>query len=104
MEKSKSKEILPKYLEELKILHEAILLYMEDYVNFGNLEEILRNQKILKTNKKLKPFLLLILNICNNHHRSSDFLDIIKKILKYLETIIKQTFSNNELFTKYNNN
>ena len=74
-----------RYIAGMKNLYERLLsfignseIYEEDCNDFNELKTILSEQKILQHDAKLKSFLSLILNICNNHHRSSYFL---KKIL-----------------------
>lgn len=45
----------------------------ESYITFEELKEILSKQNIQRKHQKLKSFLKLILNICNNYHRSTNF-------------------------------
>ena len=111
MERSKSKGRLLKYIEEMKKIHEALLLFLEDsgefeedFYNFRDLKDILMKQKILSKKQKLKSFLLLILNICNNHQRSPVFFSKIERILEFLEQTVKKTFSNDQIFNIFSSN
>ena len=55
-------------------------------------------QAIRKNRQELKNFLFLLLNISNNHHRTTNFFSKVNNILTYLSEIIKLTFSNYVLF------
>ena len=83
MKSNKSQENYQQYIEEMKEIQENLLSFVdntdednEDYMTFEDLKEILTEQKILKKRQKLKLF--LILNISNNHHRSTNFFERIE--------------------------
>ena len=97
MEIDKNNEKLQKYIEEMKEIQEKLLSFInstnddnEAYDPFEDLKDILAKQKIQRKHQKLKSFLKLILNICNNHYRSPEFFRKVEQVLKFL--LLKQKF------------
>ena len=83
---------IEKFIEEMKELQEKLLSFInskaednEEYITYKELKDILIEKKIQQDIQKLKSFLILILNISNNHHRSTNFFNRIEQILKFLE-------------------
>ena len=58
----------------------------------------IENQKIKENRRKLYLLFCLIVHVSNHHYRGTGFFSKIEKILDYLQSSIKQTFSNSELF------
>lgn len=111
MQNQKRKYKLLKHIEDMRKLHSVLLLFLqdsggldEDFVHFQSFKEILIEQGILHKKQKLKSVLLLILNIYNKHQRSSFFFSKIEQIFVYLEKTIKNTFTNEQIFTIFSSN
>ena len=68
------------------------------------MKKVIQIQAILNKSQEFKHFLCLLLYISNNHHRFPGFFDKILQIFLFYEKEIKQTFSNQELFTIFMNN
>ena len=68
------------------------------------MKNVIQLQAILNKPQEFKHFLCLLYNISSNHHRFPGFFDKILQILLFYEKEIKQTFSNQELFTIFMNN
>ena len=111
MEIDKNNEKLQKYIEEMKEIQEKLLSFInstdddnEAYDPFEDLKDILAKQKIQRKHQKLKSFLKLILNICNNYHRPTNFFERVEQILKHLEEAIKKTLTRKEIFNIFKSN
>lgn len=70
----------------------------ENYVSNQELFNIIEEQNIQENKSDFQEFLYLLLKISDNHQRGSLFFNKIEKILLFLKSNIKQTFSNFELF------
>ena len=94
------------YIEKMKTIQNAILECLDDESDkiLDKLTELLNNQKNLKDVHELKSILYLILNIFQNHHRGPFFFDKIKAIINILKSDIKDSFSNDEIFTIFKAN
>ena len=96
------------YLDERKTLYNHLLDFIdnsyEDQNNFTTLISYIQNQNITQNKNELHLFLSLLTTIANNHHRYSNFFNKIDNILSFLNLIIKQTFSNLEIFDIFKSN
>ena len=93
-----------KYIDEKKKLHRLVLQIIENSnadgdVDYQNLVDFLESLKYQENKQETEHFLHLILVISENHHRKPGFLEKIEKILNYTSKIYKPHFSNEELFT-----
>lgn len=95
------------YINETKEIYEALLKYIDNEndceENFSSLINLFNTKNIREDHKKLQEVLQIVVSILNNHHRKPDFLDKVKQILLNLKENIKQTYSNDELFTIFQN-
>ena len=76
--------------EEEEGTYQSIISYIDD-------------QKI-KDPKSIKEVLYQLVHISNNHHRHPNLFKKIEQIISYLESDIKQTFSNSEIFDVFKSN
>ena len=101
-------EKVQEYLEIMKNMHQQILEYIDSENNLENdfetLENCFNNLSITQSRQKFKGLLHLIIDISNNHQRSPDFFKKVEKILIFVKTEIKQTFSNLEIFNFFKTN
>ena len=105
---SKSKEIvkLHSFIEKMKEIQKNLLNFLEDdemsekkdqkFIEFLNQHQI--------DDDKFKSFLLLILNISNNHNRNQFFFTKIFLILRIYKSKIKQLYSNNDILDLFKSN
>ncbi|KAK8837482.1 hypothetical protein M9Y10_036479 [Tritrichomonas musculus] len=96
------------YLDERKTLYNHLLDFIDnsydDQNNFTTLISDIQNQNITQNKNELHLFLSLLTTIANNHHRYSNFFNKIDNILSFLNLIIKQKFSNLEIFDIFKSN
>lgn len=95
---------IKKYINENKKLQELVLQIIDkdDSENgpfFNDLQNHLRTNQYEGNKSKLKHFLQLILIISMNHHRNPNFFENIKKILTTSSKFYNKIFTNEELFT-----
>lgn len=90
------------FINIMKAIEESLLNYLisqnDDESAYSKLIKIIGQNKILEDKNKLKPFLYLLVSISKHHHRTKEFYNKIEKTILYLITIIKQTFSEEEIF------
>ena len=95
------------YIENMKSIQVNVIQYLDQKENteenYQNLIQMLNEQKILESKDKMKPFLYLLSNLVDNHHRKTDFYSKIEKILHYFQNKIK-VFSNIEIYHFFENN
>lgn len=100
--------LLQKCLDELKMMQEKILAFINEEANaeenFQNLNSFINEHKFNDCRYKLKMSLHLIIKIANNHHRSSDFISKIEKILLIFKDKMKEYYSNNDIFNIFKSN
>ena len=93
---------IQEYLDTKRELNNIIFDFLDDSdgnsVDIKSVINLITQQKIPECREELQHFLLSIIQISNHYQRFSNFFDKIKKIFNYLIPIIKQTFSNYELF------
>ena len=99
---------IQKYINKNKELHSALLAFLENAEDAENgcreLIHIIKTKKYEKNQNEFEHFLLLVVNIANNHHRNTYFNEKIEKILLFFSQEIKQTFSNFQIFNISQNN
>ena len=97
-----------KFLDEIKNIQTNILNYIEKEDNEEeSYKTMTQSLAILNTPDKkpeLKYLLYLINIISSNHYHSPNFYDKIDQIILFLQDIIKQTFSNHEIFDLFQEN
>ena len=96
-----------KYINQKREVYRYLITFIENDDspgNFENLIKIIQTQGIPNQRQEFEHFLLLLINISNNHHRFPGFFTKIDKILLYYEKEIKQSFSNLELFNIFISN
>lgn len=99
-------EEIKHYFDEMQTIHQYIL---HNYLESDDYENTLQSFSIIfpgiRENKhKLKCTLHIIAKMANNHYRSEDFWPKIEKILLFFKENIKQSFSNEEIFTIFKSN
>ena len=96
---------IQRYICNKRELQSILLTYLENS-NIDDLElfNFLEIQNFKENKKEFVYFLRLLSNISNNHHRDSTFIQKIKEILLYYETLIKQTLLNSEILTIFEGN
>ena len=96
------------YLKHEKKLYVPLLKYIDSDENidmaFNDLVIILKKRNFGEDKYESREMLLLLIKICQNHHRKPYFLAKIEKILLYLEDRIKEIFSNLEIFKIFRKN
>ncbi|KAK8897974.1 hypothetical protein M9Y10_000218 [Tritrichomonas musculus] len=96
------------YLESMKMIHESLLLFLEDETNdikkFKDFTIIINDQKICDDQHRLRSFLHLLLKIGDNHNRNNYFFNKIEQILTLLKDHMKKYFSNFDIFTIFRSN
>ena len=71
----------------------------QDDFLFESLTQMYDLNEIGKSRDELKILLHMISKISRNHHRKDNFFDKIEKIIEYIKNDIKQTLSNFDIFT-----
>ena len=104
----KIKEDILNYIKKMKDLYNILLSYLdnctEDEEDFFLLFDFIENQKIKENKDELIEFFLIVVNICNNHHRNKFFLQKIEKIISSFFDIFKQNFIEPEIFHIFETN
>ena len=99
---------LDEYVEHLKNIQSAFLSYIDDVENceenYQNLVSLLDDQKIREKRNELELFLKLVIQISNDHYRTSNFFDKIDKILTLYKNEIKSNYTNFEIFSLFKSN
>lgn len=99
---------IQKAVNQKKELYNILLEFIENNgineIDFQNLIDFMQDEKIEENQEELELFLLLLLNLSNDHHRDSYFFDKIEKIILYLQDDIKQTFSNAKIYDIFQSN
>ena len=90
------------YIDKKRELYDLIIQFIEEereieYI-YQSLTTYIDEQQICQNRDELSELLQIIVKINKNHHRSPDFLTKVRKVLNYLSELLKQTFSNPELF------
>ena len=99
---------IQKYISEKVEFHNNLLEFInsptsisDDFQKFIN---YVSNLKIIENRDEYKIMLHLLYKITKYHRRSLTFFVKIEQILLYFGSIIKQTFSNSEIFDFFQNN
>ena len=104
----KIKEDILNYIKKMKDLYNILLSYLdnctEDEEDFFLLFDFIENQKIKENKDELIEFFLIVVNICNNHHRNKFFLQKIEKIISSFFDIFKKNFIEPEIFHIFETN
>lgn len=101
-----SKKQVEKYFEQMKKIQIIILSYLENdnETFYQNFIQYYQDQKIQENKQQIKAILYLLEKIAKHHHRSNNFFEKIEKILIFLESSIKQSFSNKDIFNIFKGN
>ena len=95
------------YLEEMRIIQNNFLSFLEDESNvesnYQNLKRQFEETKINNDIHKMKSILHLLTKIANNHHRGPDFNRKIERILEIFQDDIKK-LPNSEIFNIFKSN
>ena len=95
-------------VEKMKTLQNYLIEFIEkeDQVeeNYENFENYFKEQKISKDQCDFKSFLYILLNISNNHYRTTNFFIKIEKIFLLFKDDVKANFSNFEIFYFFKSN
>ena len=96
------------YIDQLEEIYNQFLKFIDendnDDQNFKDLINIIQTQKIQENRAEFKLLLILIANVSNNHFRSPNFFDKIKKITTYLIDDMKRHLTNEEIFNIFKGN
>ena len=97
------------FIEKKKMLQAALIDYIDCNTsqmeeNFQNVTTIVNEQNIRKDKQEFKLLIYLISHIANNHHRSSQFIAKIEKVLLAYKKEISQFFTNKEIFAIFQGN
>ena len=65
---------------------------------------MIQDQKIQEDKHLLELLLRYILNICNHHHRNTNFISKIERMIRFLSKEIKQFFTDIEIFHFFKTN
>ena len=97
---------LEQYIAEKTDLYQKLLEFIDDggEEEYQKLEKALESQKIKENQPEIRIFIGLVSKICNNHHRLDNFFNKIEKILFFMKEVIKQTYSNIEIFNIFKSN
>ena len=99
---------IQQYFERKKEVYNALFKFIEsnDFADryFDNLIKIVQMQEIQNTREEFEKFILLILNICNNHYKHTGFLNKLFQVLLYFQNDIKHHFSNFEIYNIFMSN
>ena len=86
------KMCIQKNLEEMKLIQENILNYIEEESNiqekYGKLQNIIVDLQIRNNQHIFKQLLYLLLKLANNHHRESNFFNKIEQIFILIKKFI----------------
>ena len=96
-----------RYIQDFKSLYEDLLSFIDDNEcndAFPTISQKINDMGIKSDKIELEHFLRIVVSISNNHHRTNNFFNKIEQILDLLETQIKQTFSNLNLFNFFKKN
>ena len=90
------------YLNAKNEMYDAIIEYIANEeaseLDFHQIVNILKKQKICQSKDEMVLFLHIIIKICDNHYRGPNFFKKIEKIMQYLFQHIQRHLSNSELF------
>ena len=97
------------FIHKRKELYRLIISYIDtetdDDNDYNLIASYLENNKSSSNDRwDLKELLRLISKISKNHYRYSLFFRKIEKLINHLESDIKQTFTNSEIFNIFKNN
>lgn len=95
------------YLENIKKIQKSLLEYLDEEGDDDSYRSVCQifNDQIKRNNKyEIKETLQLILNIIDNHHRSTSFITNMQSLLVKYKDKIKQTLTNFELFEFFQDN
>ncbi|KAK8843716.1 hypothetical protein M9Y10_024781 [Tritrichomonas musculus] len=94
--------------ENLKKIQRCILDFIEkednNEENFQNLEILIDELQIKENKYFIISIFHLIIEIANNHNRSSNFFEKLEKIINIFKNEIKQNFSNDQIFDFFKSN
>ena len=94
--------IYHEYSCEMKKLQRILLEYIdkEDNIeeNYQNFVYFITEHNFNENKHKIKTFLYLLSNITKSHYKGPKFHQKVEQILLYFKSIIKDNFSNDEIF------
>lgn len=98
--------VYDEYVKKMKNVYLNILDYIENEKrsidDINKLIQFLNDQGNSNNAIELKEIFQIIVAIADNHHRSTNFLGKIKKIILYFKDSISKFFSNTEIFHLFN--
>lgn len=97
------------YVEHMQNIQRSILTYLDGddenpERNLKNIQDIIENLNSQENKHKLELLIHMISKIANNHYRATNFFDKIKQILILIKNLIKENFSNEEIFKIFKGN
>ena len=92
------------FIEKQKEIQRNILEFIDNAAEDQDILKQLEKYELSEDQKDLKIILYFIVNICNNHQRSSSFFSKIEQILQFYKTKIIQNFNNSEIFHIFRQN
>ena len=97
---------IQEYVIKLKEFYEAFMLFLSEssIQDDKSIKNIIDNHINSYEKYDHKMLLLIISRIADNHHRSQNFTDKVKKMLQYYLPQIKQIFTDLEIFSIFENN
>lgn len=95
-------------LDKLKLNYATLINFIDDEENdemkASFLFHIFKEQNYTENLDKIKSVLFSLLNIANNHHRSTNFYQKIEKILLIFKHQLQQNFTSQELLDFFKSN
>ena len=99
---------IKEYIDNKRKIQRAILSFIdeeeESETKYREISTLLADPSLTQNKEELKQVILIISNISNNHHRTTDFFDKIGRIIKLIKDDLKNNFTNQELFSFFKNN
>ena len=96
------------YLEKMKQIQYNLLVFTDrdqnKEENYQNLIDQFNGFQVRKQQSEIKLIFQLIMQISNNHHRSSNFFQKLEKVLLYFTDSFNKYFTNSEIFDLFKNN
>ncbi|KAK8892416.1 hypothetical protein M9Y10_029643 [Tritrichomonas musculus] len=110
--KDDMQRIIPIYINKLKRIYCTIIKFLDNQYEINNVNDepfhILKcyadNIECDENREEITQILHMINNIASNHHRGSNFIKKIKKIIQCFKSVIMSSLSNYEIFSIFKEN